>query len=70
MRAVPTSGASRVARIRTSVVLPAPLRPRRPSTVPRSTSRSTPARATVEPKDFTSVSAVIIGVSVMGILVR
>ena len=37
-------------RILTKVVFPAPLGPRRPSTVPSSAVRSTPARATVAPK--------------------
>ena len=36
------SGASRVARIRTTVVLPAPLEPRRAKMLPRAMSKSTP----------------------------
>src|SRR5215217_7498139 len=52
-RAVPASGSSRVARMRTVVVLPAPLGPRTPSTVPGATSRSTPSSARTAPKDFT-----------------
>src|SRR5215213_7208651 len=53
-RAVPASGSSSVARMRTVVVLPAPLGPRTPSTVPGATASSTPSSARVGPKDFTS----------------
>ena len=42
MVARPPSGRRRVVRIRTVVVLPAPLGPSRPSTVPGATERSTP----------------------------
>ena len=41
----PASARSRVARIRTVVVLPAPFGPSRPRTVPSSTTRSTPSSA-------------------------
>ena len=51
-RARPVSGASRVARIRTRVVLPAPFGPSRPCTVPAGTLMSTPASALVSPKDL------------------
>ncbi len=44
-RAVPAVGGSRVVRILTAVVLPAPFGPSRPSTVPVSTSRSIPHSA-------------------------
>ena len=46
----PAVGRSRVARTRTSVVLPAPLGPSRPKTVPGSTSRSSPSGATTSPQ--------------------
>src|SRR5580704_1289152 len=48
----PVSGASRVARIRTRVVLPAPFGPSRLCTVPAGTFMSTPASALVSPKDL------------------
>ena len=51
--ASPASGRSKVGRMRTRVVLPAPFRPRRPNTIPSGTSRSTPANAVVEPNRFT-----------------
>jgi hypothetical protein len=45
------------------VDLPAPFGPRKPWTVPRSTSRSSPSRAVVEPKRFinppTEITAVM-----------
>ena len=44
-RAVPAWAWSRVARMRTAVVLPAPLGPSTPRTVPGGTARSTPSRA-------------------------
>ena len=44
-RADPASGASRVARIRTVVVLPAPFGPSSPYTVPGGTARSRPSSA-------------------------
>ncbi len=46
----PDVGASSVVRMRTAVVLPAPLWPSRPSTVPEATSRSRSASACVSPK--------------------
>ena len=55
----PPSGRSRVARIRTAVVFPAPLGPSRPSTVPVRAARSAPASAVVLPKRLTSPSASI-----------
>ena len=45
----PRSGVKRVVRIRTAVVFPAPLGPRRPRTVPVGTSRDTPSRAWTSP---------------------
>ena len=53
----PASGLSRVARMRTAVVLPAPFGPSRPNTVPMRTWRSTPASAVVSPKRLTRPSA-------------
>src|SRR3954463_13878653 len=53
-RALPASGSSSVARMRTVVVLPAPLGPSTPSTVPGPTASSTPSSARVAPKDLTS----------------
>src|SRR3984885_12209295 len=58
-RAVPASARSKVARMRTAVVLPAPFGPSRPSTVPLRTARSTSASALVSPKDFLSPVASI-----------
>jgi DNA-binding winged helix-turn-helix (wHTH) protein len=49
----PPSGRSSVARIRTAVVLPAPLGPRTPSTRPFRATRSTPASAVVLPNRLT-----------------
>ena len=46
---VPLSGLRRVVRIRSAVVLPAPFGPSRPNTVPVSTVRSTPRRASTVP---------------------
>ncbi len=51
-RACPPSGLSRVASTRTKVVLPAPLGPSRPSTVPAATSSETPSRARTAPNDL------------------
>ena len=51
--ALPASGRSSVARIRTAVVLPAPFGPSTPSTVPGRAARSTPASAVVSPKRLT-----------------
>ena len=48
----PPSGSSSVVRILTNVVLPAPLGPSSPSTVPRATSRSTSHNARTSPNDF------------------
>lgn len=48
------AGRSSVARIRTAVVLPAPLGPRTPSTRPSRAARSTPASAVVLPNRLTS----------------
>ena len=53
----PASGASSVVRMRTAVVLPAPLGPSRPRTVPAGPSRSTPSSARSSPKRLTSPSA-------------
>src|SRR3712207_2824698 len=55
----PSSARSSVVRIRTTVVLPAPLGPRSPRTEPSSTVRSTPPRAVVAPKRLTSPSTTI-----------
>ena len=44
--AVPDVGLRRVVRMRRVVVLPAPFGPRKPTTSPSSTSRSTPSTAT------------------------
>jgi hypothetical protein len=53
----PASAFNRVVRMRTVVVLPAPLGPSRPSTVAGSTVRSTPRNASVSPKLFFRPSA-------------
>src|SRR5215212_3441783 len=58
-RISPWSGSSRVARIRTIVVLPAPLGPRSANTVPSSTVRSTPSRTTWASKDMRTSTALI-----------
>ena len=58
-RAEPLSGFSRVARILTAVVLPAPLGPSRPSTLPVRAEKSTPHRARTEPYDFSRPSTTI-----------
>src|SRR5580700_3606100 len=52
----PLSGSSRVVRMRTAVVLPAPFGPSTPSTVPRGTARSMPRSACTSPNDFVSPS--------------
>jgi hypothetical protein len=57
--ACPPSGRSRVARIRTAVVFPAPFEPRRPNTEAVRTARSIPSSATVSPNRLTSPSASI-----------
>src|SRR5690349_24604009 len=51
----------RSARIRMRVVLPAPFGPRRPKTMPSGTSRSTPARAVVDPNRLTTPSTRMAG---------
>src|SRR5262249_12994242 len=51
-RAVPPSGLSKVARMRTIVVLPAPLEPSSAKMLPRATSKSTPLRTCTFLKDF------------------
>ena len=48
-RAEPASAVESVVRMRTAVVLPAPLGPSSPQTVPRGTSKPTPSRATFSP---------------------
>src|SRR5712691_11531830 len=60
MHACPESGASSVVRIRTRVVLPAPFGPSSAKTRPGSALRTTPASATVVPKDFRTPSTSII----------
>ena len=57
--AVPESGLSSVVRIRTVVVLPAPLGPSKPSTVPSATVRSRPSSAVTSPYVLTRPSATI-----------
>src|SRR3990170_2182341 len=47
--AVPASGLRRVVRMDTAVVLPAPLGPSTPRTVPSAIARSRPSRATTSP---------------------
>jgi hypothetical protein len=59
--AVPPSGWRIVVRMRTAVVLPAPLGPRSPNTVAGATSKSIPARATRSPKRFCSPRTAIAG---------
>ena len=51
----PPSGCRIVVRMRTAVVLPAPLGPSRPSTVPVGTAKSTPSSATTVPKHFLQI---------------
>src|SRR5215216_3647005 len=58
-RALPASVSSSVVRIRTAVVLPAPLGPSRPSTLPVRAVKSTPHRARTGPYDFSSPSTTI-----------
>src|SRR5687767_10263384 len=58
-RAEPASGRSSVASIRIVVVLPAPLGPSTPYTVPLGTARSTPSTARTSPKALTRPSASI-----------
>ena len=59
-------GASSVVRMRTAVVLPAPLGPSMPSTVPLCTSRSTPLSASTSPKCLTSCSVLMMGEDMVG----
>src|SRR3954464_3715107 len=66
----PASGLSSVVKTRTSVVLPAPLGPRRPNTVPSSIPTDTPARATVTPKRLTTPSVRTAGASVVWAAIR
>jgi hypothetical protein len=56
---VPASGSSRVVRIRTAVVLPAPFGPSRPRTLPARAVKSTPHNARTGPYDFSSPSTTI-----------
>jgi len=60
----PESGRSSVVSTRTAVVLPAPLGPSTPSTVPSGTRRSSPSSARTCPYVFTRASATT--ASVMG----
>src|SRR5437763_16658529 len=53
----PASGFKSVFRIRSAVVLPAPLGPSNASRLPSATSRSSPSSARVRPKFLTSPSA-------------
>ncbi|KKP30446.1 MAG: Replicative DNA helicase, partial [Candidatus Woesebacteria bacterium GW2011_GWE2_31_6] len=53
---LPASGRTRVVRILTAVVLPAPLGPRRPKIVPLSTSREMSSRAVIGPYCFLKFS--------------
>ena len=55
--ACPASGSSSVASTRTAVVLPAPLGPSRPRTLPAGAARSTPSSAFVSPNRLASPSA-------------
>src|ERR687893_692685 len=59
-------GEERPTRILRAVVLPAPLGPRKPKTLPGGTSRSRPRRACTRPKSFVrpraSIAAVAMGV--------
>src|SRR5487761_791193 len=57
----PLSGSSRVVRMRTAVVLPAPFGPRTPRTVPRGTERSIPRSACTSPNDWVRPSTKIAG---------
>ena len=59
-RAVPPSGASSVARMRTVVVFPAPFGPSSASTSPGWTCRSMPFSTRVSPKAFVSPSTSIV----------
>src|SRR4029453_13201011 len=61
-RAVPLVGCVSVVIIRTVVVLPAPLGPSRPSTVPGGTAKLTPSTAGLSPNLLTRSIASIAGV--------
>ncbi|OEJ45727.1 hypothetical protein AR457_17840 [Streptomyces agglomeratus] len=54
MSPVPGSAETRVERIFTAVVLPAPFGPSREKTVPSGTARSTPSSTTLSPYDLRS----------------
>src|SRR5262245_34607933 len=64
--ACPASGSRMVARIRTTVVLPAPLGPSRPNTLPAGTVKSMPSSATTGPKRLTSRWVAIAGLGMGG----
>src|SRR5262249_24234999 len=68
-RISPPSGSSSVARMRTTVVLPAPLGPRSAKTVPRSTVKSIPSRTSRSPKDLRrpAVERAVVVCGVVGI---
>src|SRR5207253_2037528 len=63
----PASGRRIVVRIRTVVVLPAPLGPRRPSTVPGGTARSIPSRAGTSPNRLTRPEATMAACPGLGV---
>ena len=70
-RIVPAVGSARPSSRRISVVLPAPLAPRKPKATPRGTSRSTPSRAARSPKRLPSPRVSMArGVGVHGAKVR
>src|SRR2546425_732324 len=62
-RAVPASGGSSVVRMRTAVVLPAPLGPSRPRMLPWGTARSSPSSAVTSPNRLTSPDVEIMSVT-------
>ena len=62
----PASGLRSVVRMRMAVVLPAPLGPRSPYTVPSSTEKSTAARAWTSPNDFVMPSTSIVATHTPG----
>jgi len=60
MRALPASGRAKPSRIRSVVVLPAPLGPRNPVTVPEGAVKLTPSTASVGPyRLLTSLTSII-----------
>src|SRR5580692_8637696 len=59
--AEPEVGAINVPRVRTVVVLPAPLGPRKPNTSPRNTSKETSEKAVRRPKRLVGLSTVRTG---------